>query len=230
MPCSFARKIMIYVTRHYHFESNGLTKNFNSTQIFQWSTAITSEAKLRSITLPLNNPAHQLHLFAMAYTPSAVRSSTIVAQKATPESEAVIAVRRARFTTKWELMPSSSGPSYKAQIVEVTLANILPTRTQSQSTSIISNYSITITGSGITTVRPGSIVRLVPGDQVRADVLIMGAISGRNASVELRDSNGKLVGRSARWPVESLVETWTAERTVLERHEAPTWVSYLIHE
>jgi len=188
-------------TRHYHFESNGLTKNFNSTQIFQWSTAITSEAKLRSITLPLNNPAHQLHLFAMAYTPSAVpsntTSSTAVAQRATPESEAVITVRRVRFTTKWELIPSSSGPSYKAQIVEVTLANILPTSAQSLSTSIISNYSITITGSGITTVRPGSIVRLVPGDQVRADVLVTGVISGRNASVELRDSNGKLVGRSA---------------------------------
>jgi len=221
-------------TRHYHFESNGLTKNFNSTQIFQWSTAITSEAKLRSITLPLNNPAHQLHLFAMAYTPSAVPSNTIssttVAQRAMPESEAAIAVRRARFTTKWELIPSSSGPSYKAQIVEVTLANILPTSVQSQSTSIISNYSITITGSGITTVRPGSIVRLVPGDQVSADVLVTGAISGRNASVELRDSNGKLVGRSAGWPAESPVETWTAEKTVLERHEAPTWVSYLILE
>jgi len=168
----------------------------------------------------------------MAYTPSALplnrTTSSVIAQKATPESEAVIAVRRVRFTTKWDLIPSSSGPSYKAQVVEITLANILPTSTQSQSTSIISNHSITIIGSGITTIRPGSIVRLVPGDQVRADVLITGAIPGRNASVELRDSNGKLVGRSAGWPVESLVQTWTAEQTVLERHEAPTWVCFLI--
>ena len=171
----------------------------------------------------------------MAYTPSVIPPnmtfSNTVAQKPAPESEAVIAVRRARFTTKWDLIPSSSsGSSHKAQIVEITLANLLPTNTQSQSTSIISNHSITVTGAGITTTRHGSIVRLVPGDQVRVDVLVTGAISGRNATVELRDNNGKLVGRSTGWPVEGLVETWTAEKAVLERHEAPTWVDFLILE
>ncbi|KAJ3576385.1 hypothetical protein NP233_g480 [Leucocoprinus birnbaumii] len=214
------------IRTQYHFEGNGTTKNFNSTQIYQWSTAIPSESKLQSITLPLNNPAHQLHLFGMAYTPSApppnVTTSSSSA-KALPETEAVIAVRRARFTTKWEILPSSKSNKEKAQTVEVTLANILPTNTLSPSTSIISNHTISITGGGIATVRPGSIVRLVPGDQVRVDVLVTGSTKGRNATVEVRDKNGKVVGRSPGWAVSELVKTWTPDREVLERHEVPTW-------
>ncbi|KAF5349105.1 hypothetical protein D9756_009517 [Leucocoprinus leucothites] len=208
------------IRTEYHFENNGTTKNLNVTQIYQWSTAIQSEARLESITLPLNNPAHRLHLFGMAYTPSAAPPNTTSSSNTTAESEAVISVRRARFTTKWELLPTSND---KAQVVEVTLANLLPTNSLSASTSLVSNHTISVTGDGISTVRPGSIVRLVPGDQVRVDVLVTGSTEGKNATVEVRNANGDLVGSSPGWQGEGLVENWTADREVLDRHEAPTW-------
>ncbi|KAF9439488.1 hypothetical protein P691DRAFT_786394, partial [Macrolepiota fuliginosa MF-IS2] len=90
----------------------------------------------------------------------------------TLESAAALSVRRVRFTTKWELVNStmSSSPNQKAQIVEVTLANILPAFTLSQAAAINSKHSISITGNGITTVQPGTVFRLVPRDQAWIDI------------------------------------------------------------
>jgi hypothetical protein len=212
--------------RPYHFESNGTTKNLNETQIFQWSTAIPSETRLKSITLPPQSSSNRLHLFAMSYTPSAaVNTTTTPATGATSGDSAAIAVRRVRFTTKWELL--SPSPSDRAQVVEVTLANLLPTNSLSLSTAINSNHTVTITGDGITTVKPVSFVRMVPGDQIRLDVLVTGTDTseGQSATVEVRDSEGTLVGSVGGWPVQALVDIWTADRQVLDRHEVPTWVS-----
>jgi alpha-L-fucosidase len=210
-----------------------LTKNFNSSQIYQWSTAVLSEAKLKSITFPPNNPSRRLHLFAIAYTPSVNTSTTGTLNSITSgESDAVLSVRRVRFTTKWELIdtsPSSSTDQQKAQIVEVTLSNILPTHILSAQTSLTSNHTIRITGNGITTIRPGTIGRLVPGDQVRVDVIVSGtnARSG-TATVEVRNAENEKVGSQGGWEVLPLIETWTPDADVLERHEAPTWVSGII--
>ncbi|KAF9442800.1 glycoside hydrolase family 29 protein [Macrolepiota fuliginosa MF-IS2] len=161
----------------------------------------------------------------MSYSASADPPQT---PSGTPESSAALSVRRVRFTTKWELVNSttSSSPNQKAQIVEVTLANILPAFTLSQATAINSKHSISITGNGITTVQPGTVFRLVPGDQVRMDVLVTGTekVQGNaTAMVEVRDSQGKVVGSAGGWEVLPLVEEWTADASVLARHEVPTW-------
>jgi hypothetical protein len=85
--------------------------------------------------------------------------------------------------------------------------------------------------------------RLVPGDQARVDVFISNDNSEEDeddntntdantnakgpatATVIVRDPQGRIVLSSSGWAVQGLVETWTAEREVLERHETPTWVS-----
>jgi alpha-L-fucosidase len=155
----------------------------------------------------------------MSYTPSNVPSTS----SSTNSSKADISIRRVRFTTKWELINNQ-----RAQIVEVTLANLLPTFTLSKSTSITSNHSISITGNGIKTLHPGSMVRLVPGDQARVDVIVTGANAsniGKNATVEIRDKQGNLVGSFGGWQISPLVEKWTADADVLSQHEAPTWVN-----
>lgn len=219
--------------RPYHFErsNNTLVKNFNLTQIHQWSTAVPSESKLQSIAFPLNNPSHQLHLFAISYSPSVGPPTTpqgTQGDSKAPESEAVLSVRRVRFTTKWELTNSPSR-NQRAQIVEVTLANLLPTFSLSRSTSINSNHTISIKGNGIKTVRQGNVFRLVPGDQARVDVLVMGTEkmkAGERATVEVKDSRGKVVGSVGGWEVSPLVEEWTADAAVLARHEVPTWVRH----
>jgi alpha-L-fucosidase len=157
----------------------------------------------------------------MSYTPSKVPPTS----SSTNSSNADISIRRVRFTTKWELIKNQ-----RAQIVEVTLANLLPTFSLSKSTSITSNHSISVTGNGIKTLHPGSIVRLVPGDQARVDVIVTGANvsnTGKNATVEIRDKQGNVVGSFGGWEIEPLIEEWTADADVLSKHEVPTWVSNL---
>jgi alpha-L-fucosidase len=70
----------------------------------------------------------------------------------------------------------------------------------------------------------GVVRRLVPGDQARVDVFITNTNTKGTATVIVRDPQGRVVLSSPEWEVQGLVETWTAEREVLERHETPVWV------
>ncbi|KAJ7627477.1 glycoside hydrolase family 29 protein [Roridomyces roridus] len=193
----------------YSFQANGASKNWNSSQIYQWSTAIPSEAPLSSITLPALNTAHRLHLFAMSISPS-----SIVENPTAPN----LVVRNARFTTRWEDVDG-----VRAQAVQVTLANMLPTFTLSHSTAITAPHAIEVVGAGITTLVPGVVKRLVPGDQARVDVLVTGTTQGGRASVRVRDDLDRVVLESEEWDVTPLVETWTPDAAVLATHETPSW-------
>ncbi|KIK60972.1 glycoside hydrolase family 29 protein [Collybiopsis luxurians FD-317 M1] len=111
----------------------------------------------------------------------------------------------------------------RAQAVQVTVANLLPTSSLSANTSVNSRHTIEITGPGITTLAPGVFNRLVPGDQARADVLIKGSSTGENATIIIKNSAGEVVGQSSGWPATALVERYTADATSLGAHETPTW-------
>lgn len=202
-------------SRHspYHFELNGTQKNFNSTQIHQWSTSVSSERALKSITFPENNVAHRLHLFGLSFSPSIVANGT--------STGPALSVRRAKFTSRWETINGN-----RAQAVEVTLANLLPAHTLAPNTSITNTHNITITGAGIKTVGSGSVYRLVPGDQARVDVFVTGSRANGTANVQIADSDGRSIGSSAGWPTSPLIEKWTADAKVLSAHETPTWVRY----
>ncbi|KAK0448931.1 glycoside hydrolase family 29 protein, partial [Desarmillaria tabescens] len=193
----------------YHYESGGTVKNENTTDIFQWSTAIPSELAVTGITFPSIDNGNRAHIFAMAFSPSVVP-----AEASKPE----LAIRRVRFTTRWEAVNST-----RAQVVEVTVANMLPTRLLSVETSLRSKHEISISGSGVDTLVPGVISRLVVGDQVTVEVLVSGSRAGGNAIVTVEDSNGGIVGTSAGWPVSPLVEHWTADVDLLRTHETPSW-------
>ncbi|KAF8177465.1 glycoside hydrolase family 29 protein [Mycena galopus ATCC 62051] len=212
----------------YSFIANGTGKNFNSSQIYQWSTGIPSEQPLVSITLPPVNTAHRLHLFAMAVSPSAPIAPIV--DEATNATNAnaspALAIRRARFTTRWDTVNG-----VRAQAVQVALDNMLPsaafaTSSNAGSTalSITSPHTIELTGSRLTTLARGVVNRLVPGDQARVDVFVANnAAENETATVVVRNSQGQIVLSSDGWAVAPLVETWTAEKEVLERHETPTW-------
>ncbi|KAH0588435.1 hypothetical protein H2248_004283 [Termitomyces sp. 'cryptogamus'] len=193
----------------YHFEDSGTTKNFNSTQIYQWSTSIFSEQALKSITLPRVGSSQRLHLFAISFTPS-----TLPGENSRP----ALSVRQARFTTRWELIDG-----IRAQAVEVTLANLLPAFTLSSATSVHSELLVSIEGAGIETTSPGSIYRLVPSDQARVDVFITGSTVGGQATVRLRNTSGEDLGSSEGWATAPLIEEWTPDAAVLRMHETPSW-------
>ncbi|KAJ7639931.1 glycoside hydrolase family 29 protein [Mycena rosella] len=182
----------------YSFQANGTQKNWNSSQIYQWSTAIPSEQPLTSITLPPVNTAHRLHLFAVSMSPAT--SVPVATHPAVPN----LVVRRARFTTRWQTMRG-----VRAQAVEITLANMLPSFTLSPATDH--------------DARGGVVHRLVPGDQARVDVFVTGCRAGETAVVQVRDAQGRVVLRSQEWAVAPLMEQWTADADVLATHETPTW-------
>ncbi|KAF7317479.1 Glycoside hydrolase family 29 protein [Mycena kentingensis (nom. inval.)] len=193
-----------------------IPKNFNQSQIYQWSSAVPSEARLVSVTLPALNNARRLHLFAMSITPCA----------ATPQSSPALAIRRARFTNRWE----DVGGRTRAQAVAVTLANLLPTASGNASGAALkSPHTIELAGGGISTVQAGVVNRLVPGDQARVDVLIAadrGAGDESSVEVIVKDSRGMLVLRSALPPgteMSEFVQSWTPDVGSLEKHETPTW-------
>ncbi|KAJ7577830.1 glycoside hydrolase family 29 protein [Mycena floridula] len=192
----------------YHFELNGAQTNWNSSQMFQWSTSVLSESPLKTITFPAVNTAHRLHLFGLALSPALAPSNTLKSSS--------LAIRRTRFTSRWEIVNE-----IRAQAVEVTLANLLPSSsTVSSKTSLNSRHEIAVVGPGIKTISPGVLYRLGPGDQVQVDVFVTGAQDGSNATVILK---GKLSGESSGWKASSLIEHWTPDAEVLSKHETPTW-------
>ncbi|KAH7929517.1 glycoside hydrolase family 29 protein [Leucogyrophana mollusca] len=196
----------------FHYELYGAQKNWNSSQIFQLSLSIPSRAALQSITLPETaNTANRLHIFALSMTPSVVPSG----QPSGPE----LSVRSTQFSTRWEDVGSQ-----RAQAVVVTLANLLPgSLATSVNASIDSKYQIEVTGPGVTTVAPGVLYRLMPADQARVDVLVLNNNGTGNATVQIKDSAGNIVGTSDGWPIIPLQENWTPDPNVLTTHETPTW-------
>ncbi|KAG6876380.1 hypothetical protein C0992_013158 [Termitomyces sp. T32_za158] len=133
-------------------------------------------------------------------------------------SEPALSVRQARFSMRWELIDG-----IRAQAVEVTLANMLPAFALSRETSIHSEVLVSIEGTGIQTISPGSIYRLVPSDQVRVDVFVTGSKAGGQATVRLHDTHGDDLGSSEGWAMTPLIEEWTADADVLKMHETPSW-------
>lgn len=193
----------------YHYESKGAAKNENVTDIFQWSTAIPSEVAVTSITFPSIEDGNKAHIFAMAFSPSVVPVEA---------SKPQLAIRRVRFTTRWEAVNGT-----RAQVVEVTVANLIPTRLSSADTSLRSKHQIFVSGSGVDTLVPGVISRLVPGDQVTVEIFVLGSSAGGNAVVTVDDSNGDTVGTSSGWSISPLVTHWTPDADVLRTHETPSW-------
>ncbi|KAG7450034.1 glycoside hydrolase family 29 protein [Guyanagaster necrorhizus] len=193
----------------YHYESGGALKNENMTDIFQWSTATPSELAVTSITFPSIADDNRAHIFAMAISPSVTPAEA---------SEPALAIRRARFTTLWEAVNGT-----RAQVVEVTVANMLPTRLLSAETSLLSKHVVSVSGSGVETLVPGIVNRLVPGDQVTVEVLVSGSRADGSAAVTIEDPNGDIVGTSSGWLTIPLVEYWTPDADILRTHETPSW-------
>lgn len=194
----------------YHFEKTG--KNLNATNVFEWSTSVPSESPLESITFPARATDNRMHVFGLSITPSIIDTTPGPA----------LAVRRARFTTRWDDINGT-----RAQAVEVTLANLLPSFTLSRNTSITAPHTIELVGNGIQTVSPGVINRLVPADQARVDVFVTGSRVNGSAVVQIRDSSGTVVAKSLAFPTSPLVENWTPDVESLSMHETPSWVRTL---
>ena len=154
---------------------------------------------------------NRIHIFAISMSTSAESWNNF--------TQPILSVRRVRSTSRWEVVNDT-----RAEVVEVTLANLVPQSDSSQRTSINSRHEIEVIGTGLATVVPGVIHRLVASDQVRVDVLVNVAQTGGNATIQIKDSVGNILSDAAIWQISPLQENWTPDAKVLGTHETPTWV------
>lgn len=154
----------------------------------------------------------RLHIFALSITPSFVPSTGSLSPQ--------LSVRNTQFSTRWEDVDAQ-----RAQVVAITLANILPgSYATSLNASIDSRFEISVSGEGVFTIAAGLVYRLVPADQTRVDVLVFNNNSGTgNATVMIKDGSGNIVGTSGGWPIVPLQTEWIVDADVLTTHETPTW-------
>ncbi|KAI3534260.1 alpha-L-fucosidase [Colletotrichum tamarilloi] len=174
------------------YTANG--SDFNTSHIFERTTALPPGKKLTSIILPDKNNATEgrLHVFAITLWQQA------------PD----VAVQSVRPTQKW----IGNG----TQVVEVTVNNA--------GSKCVSGdgLKISLTGDGFITTSPGHLKRLCPGDQKVVVVGTNGASAGPvNIAVHVDD--GSVRKQTPFADVEIGLTEWTADGESLSKHESPEW-------
>lgn len=127
------------------------TTNYNKSNVFQTVSWLDSSKELTSLQIPTSDASNRLHIFAITLWPA-----PFIHCSAGPELD----VQYARSTKKW------MGSSSKTQTFEVTVSNV------GEQDWVLANDSVevSIESDGVTTVEPGIIKRLRPGDQVVVQV------------------------------------------------------------
>ncbi|KAG8876596.1 hypothetical protein FRB97_004072 [Tulasnella sp. 331] len=166
----------------YHLVPSG--KNHNVTQIYHWSTAVTSNSPLISVTLPNSTWPNHLHIFAASIVPCDL------------QPRFPISIRRGIFTTQWEIIDG-----VKAWAVEVTLANPLPSLVAADPEYWIRTpHFVGIVNGKFKTARLGWVYRVIPSDEIRVKVWVtpVGKIGEAGFSGTMKivvgDQDGNLIG------------------------------------
>lgn len=199
----------------YHFASHAI--NWNRSMIFEAVTTIDSTKDLVSVDFPnvnggsANAPGgkavnNKLHVYSLSLLPASN----------TANSSTILEVQYARTTQKW------IEGSNKVQIVEVVVNNI-----GSGWVKQGSYVTVSVTASGLTTVQPGIIKRLRPGDQAKVEVGVVnrGGVSAGtkgNATVNLSGSGVNVAhGFEATFGIQNYKDSYDSVYT----HESPSWYS-----
>jgi alpha-L-fucosidase len=134
----------------YYFTNE--TINYNKSNIFQRTTWLDPGKILTSLQLPTSSASNRLHVFAVTLSPV-----TPGGNLTGPSLE----VLYARSTKKYVDVPSR-------QIYEVTISNV------DTETWVTANdrLEVTIESDGVSTVEPGIVKRLRPGDRVTVQVVV----------------------------------------------------------
>lgn len=180
------------------FTWTGTAKDWNTSQIFEFTGSLDPTKTLAAVQLPLanNETTGRIHVFSMS-----VWSSETTAGGLAVEAQSV------RPTQKW----TESG----AQVVEVTVNNV--------GSECVSGSGLTVAlaGVGIKTTETAAIKRLCPGDQKRVDVGVTGSANSTTVSVSL---SGTGVNQTTSFSdIDLGFETYTTELASIGKHESPQW-------
>ncbi|KAK8058476.1 tissue alpha-l-fucosidase protein [Apiospora phragmitis] len=175
------------------FTSNG--SNFNTSHIFERTSALSVGKKLVSITLPTttNATAGRQHIFAISLWQGAS-----------------LGVQSVRPTQKWLESGSST------QVVEVTVNNA-GTECVTGGETVLS-----LEGPGFRTVTSGRLRRLCPGDQKVVTIGVQGSSDGP-VSAEVVIDDVKSQTRVPFEAVSIGLTEWTTDLDNLALHESPDW-------
>ncbi|RDW68604.1 putative alpha-L-fucosidase [Coleophoma crateriformis] len=166
--------------------------NYNTSHIFEWVGALDYSKTLTAITFP--------------DTTNLTSGSRMHVFSASLQQGTGIDVQYLRPTQK----QSGNG----TQIVEVVVNNYGPAWIHGE------GVEITIEAPGITTVEPGKIKRLSPGDQKKINVGVVGK-ANTTANVVFKSSNTTL-----KYTIPNVtfgLEHFTSDLSSLTKHESPTW-------
>jgi hypothetical protein len=143
-----------------------------------------------------------------------------------------LSVKEVRLTMR----TIEEGPHEGSPVVAVTISNHLATLECIQGhvgSHLDGQYTIEVIGSGLKTVVPGPIRRLMPGDDARVDVGIeilessaSELSSSKGVHVTIRDASGYLIMKSEKWGIDlsSVHNAYESNHKSLMAHETPRWV------
>jgi alpha-L-fucosidase len=178
------------------------TTDYNRSNIFQTVSWLDSTKDLTSLHMPISKASNRLHIFAVTLWPAPLSNLSTG-----PELE----VQYARSTRKW------MGSTAATQTFEVTVSNV------GEQGWVLANDSVevSIESDGVTTVKPGIIKRLRPGDQVTVQV-----------GVENKDGveSGTIGNATARLKSDTVDVTHDFEATFGVGAYEPTYTSIYSHE
>ena len=97
---------------------------------------------------------------------------------------------------------------------------------------ITSKMSVSLSSSSLTTVTPGTFVRLRPDDQIVVNVGVKNAAgiaagTSSTSTVTISDANGTSIAvarASDPWPITAGIPDWQNTDPSLMTHESPEWV------
>ena len=181
--------------------------NYNKSNIFQTVNWLDSSKELVSLTLPTSSTSNRLHIFAITLWPVPAHNST------GPQLE----VQYARSTQKW-----IQGTD-KTQIYEVTISNI------GQQGWVLTNDSVTVSieSDGVSTIKPGVIKRLRPGDQVIVEIGVVNKERVTRGTIGTASVHLKSNTFHVRHEFEAISGITNYEPTYdsIYAHESPSWFS-----
>lgn len=177
-------------------------KDWNTSQIFEFTGSLDPSKTLASVQLPMANNATvgRIHVFSLSVW------SGETADPAAPGAS--VEVQTVRPTQKW----TEAGN----QVVEVTLNNLGGDCVSG------SGLSVSLEGPGVSTVESGSLKRLCAGDQKRVNVGVTG--SAANSTVKVALSSANVTQTTTAFSGLTFgFENYTTDLDSIGKHESPQW-------
>ncbi|KAK6084055.1 alpha-L-fucosidase [Seiridium cupressi] len=179
--------------------------NYNKSNIFQSTSWLDSSKDLTALEMPNSSASNRLHIFAVSLSPAPLSGNA---------TEPHLEVQYARSTKKY-------ADSATTQVYEVTVSNV------DEQAWVTANDSVevSIESTGVSTVKPGLIKRLRPGDRVTVQVVVENkeGIDQGTKGVATARLKSKSVDASHDFEATFGIGPYEATYESIYTHESPDW-------